>query len=769
MRSSARTSFAAAIVAGLLLATLAGVPSSAAPVVHILANPAASGGWLDRLNAWRASTGLSKLTENSTWSLGDYDHAIYMVKNDLVTHYETPGVPYYTTAGDTAARNSNIEVNSTTSVTDEQAIDWWMGAPFHAMNMMDPRLKQTAFGAYRQAKSGWQVGFALDTIRGNSFTGGTYPVYWPGNGATVPLTKYSGNEFPDPLQACPGYSLPAGLPVFIEIGGSVRTTAGSSHSFTGNGVALAHCVIDSTNSAVGSYLQQRGGVIVVPRQPLQSGVKYVVNLTVNSRAYTWSFKVGPTLLPALSVTGVSPNKGPVEGGTAVTITGTGFSTGVTAVNFGTAPAAGFTVVSDTTIASVSPAEVAGTVDVTVTAPGGTTDTSRRDQYIYGACTSATASAAPPSPSIAGTIVTVSAVAAGCSSPLYEFWLMYPDGSWHMMQPFNGDTWNWNTATFAPGTYTIHAWANNAGDAQTAYETFGTVTYTLLQNACTSAGLTVVGSATLPAGTAVALSATSGGCLNPTYEYWFGDSSGHWTLGRPFNADPAWSWNTTGLAPGVYNVHVWANNAGDSTATWEALAASTVTLTGCTSATLLPASSSAAAGGMATATASSSGCPDPQYEFWVMYPDGTWHLTQGFGSATFNWTTSGLAPGTYVVHVWANQQGASTKTWEAWASATITLAGCTSAVLSPPTGSAAVGTQVVFGETAAGCPNPVYEPWLQYPDGTWHMMQPFSAPGAWTWNTAGFPKGNYVVHMWANNQNSSYRAFQTFGVSTFTLT
>src|SRR5204862_220200 len=69
---------------------------------------AAAGPWLDRFNAWRAATDLPALTENTTWSAGDYSHALYMVKNNLVTHYETSGTPYYTAAGDTAARNSNI-------------------------------------------------------------------------------------------------------------------------------------------------------------------------------------------------------------------------------------------------------------------------------------------------------------------------------------------------------------------------------------------------------------------------------------------------------------------------------------------------------------------------------------------------------------------------------------------------------------------------------------------------------------------------------------
>jgi cysteine-rich secretory family protein/repeat uncharacterized protein DUF346 len=252
----------------------------------------AAGGWFDRLNLWRHTAGVPTLTENATYDAGDAAHSLYMVKNNLVTHYETPGVPYYTVAGDTAARNSNIEVNSTTSFTDEQAIDWWMGAPFHAMNMMDPRLQQVGFGSYREVKSGWQAGFSLNTLQGNSFTGGQFPVFWPGNNVTEPLTTYSGNEFPDPLQACAGYAVPTGLPVFLEVGGNVNTTVGPVHSFTGNGIALAHCVIDSSNAAVGSYLYPRGGVIVIPRQPLQIGVTYVVSLTVNGVPYTWRFTVG---------------------------------------------------------------------------------------------------------------------------------------------------------------------------------------------------------------------------------------------------------------------------------------------------------------------------------------------------------------------------------------------------------------------------------------------------------------------------------------------
>jgi fibronectin type III domain protein/cysteine-rich secretory family protein len=246
--------------------------------------------WLSRFNDWRASSGLSALSENATWSQGDYNHSRYMVKNNEVAHSEVTTHPYYTAAGDTAARDGNIEVNTFTSFSDRQAIDWWMAAPFHAIGMMDPRLTATGFGAYREVKSGWQVGFTVDVLRGNPFTGGKYPVYFPGNGATVPLTSYHGQESPNPLQACPGYTAPSGLPAFIEVGGNV-TTSVTAHSFTGDGVALAHCVIDSNTPSIGSGLRYRGGVIVMPRAPLVPGVRYTVNLTVNGKAYTWSFGV----------------------------------------------------------------------------------------------------------------------------------------------------------------------------------------------------------------------------------------------------------------------------------------------------------------------------------------------------------------------------------------------------------------------------------------------------------------------------------------------
>ena len=258
-----------------------------APTANLCSPP-----WLSRLNFWRSTASLPPVSENAVWSSGDYLHSRWMVKNNLASHDETPGTPYYTSAGDVAGNSGNIAVSTSSSAPDDYAIDWWMGAPIHAMAMMDPRFTSTGFGSYRENRpSGWEAGFTLDTSRGTSYSGGKYPMFWPGNGKTVPLRTYSGNEWPNPLQACSGYSGTVGLPVFVEVGGNVSTTVGPVHSFTGNGTALSHCVIDSQNAAIGSYLKWRGAVIVIPKAPLQPGVTYVVTLTVNNVARTWTFSV----------------------------------------------------------------------------------------------------------------------------------------------------------------------------------------------------------------------------------------------------------------------------------------------------------------------------------------------------------------------------------------------------------------------------------------------------------------------------------------------
>jgi subtilase family serine protease len=85
-------------------------------------------------------------------------------------------------------------------------------------------------------------------------------------------------------------------------------------------------------------------------------------------------------VPVTTVTGISPDAGPLGGGVRLTIKGSAL-TGATAVSFGKKPAITFAVVSDTAISAVAPPG-AGKAAVTVTTPLGTSKVAATAEFAY---------------------------------------------------------------------------------------------------------------------------------------------------------------------------------------------------------------------------------------------------------------------------------------------------------------------------------------------------------------------------------------------------
>jgi hypothetical protein len=106
--------------------------------------------------------------------------------------------------------------------------------------------------------------------------------------------------------------------------------------------------------------------------------------------------------PAPAVTSLTPTSGP--NGNFVTITGSNFA-GATAVNFGANAATTFTVNNPTSISATTPPG-SGTVDVTVTTPGGTTATNANDHYTYTVPNAPTITGLSPSSGFAGFLVSI---------------------------------------------------------------------------------------------------------------------------------------------------------------------------------------------------------------------------------------------------------------------------------------------------------------------------------------------------------------------------
>lgn len=95
--------------------------------------------------------------------------------------------------------------------------------------------------------------------------------------------------------------------------------------------------------------------------------------------YTGYVFVGPLVAPV--ITTLSVTTGPTVGGTEVLITGTGLD-GVTAVRFGGTPATAPLVQNSTSIRVISPAHVAGVVDVRATNAKGTSVDAAGTKYTY---------------------------------------------------------------------------------------------------------------------------------------------------------------------------------------------------------------------------------------------------------------------------------------------------------------------------------------------------------------------------------------------------
>jgi len=182
-----------------------------------------------------------------------------------------------------------------------------------------------------------------------------------------------------PVQASRAFTVSAAdPPVVTGVSPDAGPLAGTAVTITGTGFAAGASAVDfGTVAATDVTASNTTSITAVA--PAGTGtvdvtVTTAVATSITSAADQFTYEAAP------AVTGVSPEVGPVAGGTAVTISGTGF-TGATAVYFGAVAGTGLTVNSPTSVTAVAPAGT-GTVDVTVTTPAGTSPASPADQYTY---------------------------------------------------------------------------------------------------------------------------------------------------------------------------------------------------------------------------------------------------------------------------------------------------------------------------------------------------------------------------------------------------
>ena len=169
------------------------------------------------------------------------------------------------------------------------------------------------------------------------------------------------------------------------------------------------------------------------------------------------YSAGTTSTPAPVVTGVSPSSGPAAGGTAVTVTGSDLTGG--SVAFGSTAATGVSC-SASSCTATSPAG-SGTVDVTVTTPGGTSATGSADKFTY--------TAAPPSNLIPDPGFESAGIPADYwGSRLARSTAVVHSGSWALAQTIGSSSGGWDLDSdpgwYAPisssKTYTAGIWVRS---------------------------------------------------------------------------------------------------------------------------------------------------------------------------------------------------------------------------------------------------------------------------------------------------------------------
>ncbi len=156
----------------------------------------------------------------------------------------------------------------------------------------------------------------------------------------------------------------------------------------------------------------------------------------------------------------------------------------------------------------------------------------------------------------------------------------------------------------------------------------------------------------------------------------------------------------------------------------------------------------------TATATQSGSGTPMYQFWYQGVHGNWHGSNWTGSNSFS--LPALQKGSYEVVVFAKDKGQTVPAnSESTNSNQFVNVDSSSTLTAPSLTNVAPGTVLNFTASSNNLTNPVYQLWIQRPDGSWYASGNYqSSPNFQV--TAG-AAGNYHAVLYAKDLNAPQTA------------
>ncbi|GAA5015815.1 hypothetical protein GCM10023258_00810 [Terrabacter aeriphilus] len=221
-----------------------------------------------------------------------------------------------------------------------------------------------------------------------------------GSTVTVTVTTPSGTSPVGPATLFRYVAVPVvaslSAPAGPIAGGTVLVVRGS-------GLALATQVeLDGADGSALTVVSDRELRVTTPAHaagPTALRVTTPGGVSATGPSATFEYQPVPTLRT------VSPGLARTDGGTIVTVTGTGF-TRVSAVSFGGTDAPAVTTVSDTTLRVTLPAHAEQDVDVRVTTPGGTSPVVAAGRFTFQDPPAVAAVSPASGPLAGGTVVTL---------------------------------------------------------------------------------------------------------------------------------------------------------------------------------------------------------------------------------------------------------------------------------------------------------------------------------------------------------------------------
>jgi hypothetical protein len=274
--------------------------------------------WLDELNYWRQAAGLEPVAENIRLSDGSRLHAHYLLENanqeggsvatagmamGAAMHAESPGSVDFSEPGAQAAMGGP-HVSGVLQAADvawaqrnpKADIDSLLIVPFHRLSLLAPWAEVAGYG--KAGKFPDRV--ASLALRGRQGRDAGLTVRFPPKGSKVPFAAMESPEWPSPLTACPGYLLPVGLPITVQLVHPANLVSYSIGDLTA-GQKLAACAFDAETydnpdatqeTDAHHALAANRAIVLIPKYPLHAGHRYQIKIQAGSE-YEWSFEVAP--------------------------------------------------------------------------------------------------------------------------------------------------------------------------------------------------------------------------------------------------------------------------------------------------------------------------------------------------------------------------------------------------------------------------------------------------------------------------------------------